>query len=48
MCVGWLGNDYNTCVKRFIERLTNAIWYIEKLRSRGCQLPLLFSSLPVY
>jgi hypothetical protein len=52
MCVGWPGNDHNTCGKKFIERLTKAIWYIdphlEKLRSRGCHLPLLFSSLPVY
>ncbi|GES76141.1 hypothetical protein GLOIN_2v1773127 [Rhizophagus clarus] len=52
MHVGWPGDDYNTCEKRFIERLTKAIWYIdphlEKLRSRGCHLPLLFSSLPVY
>ncbi|CAB4480784.1 unnamed protein product [Rhizophagus irregularis] len=52
MCVSWPGNDHNTCGKKFIERLTKAIWYIdphlEKLRSRGCHLPLLFSSLPVY
>ncbi|PKC06804.1 hypothetical protein RhiirA5_419063 [Rhizophagus irregularis] len=38
--------------KRFIERLTKAIWYIdlylEKLRLRGCHLPLLFNFLPVY
>jgi hypothetical protein len=50
--VGWPGNDHNTCGKRFIKRLTKAIWYIdphlEKLCSRGCYLPLLFSSLPVY
>jgi hypothetical protein len=51
-CVGWLGGDHITYGKRFIERLTKAIWYIdphlEKLRSRGCHLPSLFNSLPVY
>uniref|UniRef100_U9UAU2 Uncharacterized protein n=1 Tax=Rhizophagus irregularis (strain DAOM 181602 / DAOM 197198 / MUCL 43194) TaxID=747089 RepID=U9UAU2_RHIID len=25
MCVGWPGNDHNTCGKKFIERLTKAI-----------------------
>ncbi|UZO08310.1 uncharacterized protein OCT59_028568 [Rhizophagus irregularis] len=38
-CVGWLGDGHITYGKRFIERLTKAIWYIdphlEKLRSRG-------------
>ena len=51
-CVSWLRGDHITYGKRFIERLTKAIWYIdphlEKLRSRGCHLPPLFNSLPVY
>uniref|UniRef100_U9U163 Uncharacterized protein n=1 Tax=Rhizophagus irregularis (strain DAOM 181602 / DAOM 197198 / MUCL 43194) TaxID=747089 RepID=U9U163_RHIID len=51
-CVGWLGDGHITYGKRFIERLTKAIWYIdphlEKLRSRGCHLPSLFNSLLVY
>lgn len=50
--VGWHNGDHATYGRQFIERLTKAIWYIdphlEKLRSRGCLLPLLFSSLPVY
>ncbi|CAB4483868.1 unnamed protein product [Rhizophagus irregularis] len=51
-CVGWLEDGHITYGKRFIERLTKAIWYIdlylEKLRLRGCHLPLLFNFLPVY
>ncbi|PKB96978.1 hypothetical protein RhiirA5_433923 [Rhizophagus irregularis] len=50
--VDWHNGDHTTYGRRFIERLTKAIWYIdphlEKLRSRGCHLSLLFSSLPVY
>jgi hypothetical protein len=49
--VGWFGGDHLTYGTR-VERLTKAIWYIdphlEKLHSRGCHLPSLFNSLPVY
>ncbi|CAB4401188.1 unnamed protein product [Rhizophagus irregularis] len=50
--VSWHNGDHATYRRRFIKRLMKAIWYIdphlEKLRSRGCHLPLLFSLLLVY
>ncbi|CAB5376997.1 unnamed protein product [Rhizophagus irregularis] len=35
MCVGWPGNDHNTCGKKFIERLTKAICSLPVYQQNG-------------
>jgi len=50
--VGWSRGTHNTVGKKFIERLTTAIWYldphIDKLAKRACHLPHLFKQLNTY
>lgn len=50
--VGWTGGTHNTIGKKFIERLTTAIWYLDphldKLHNRACNLPFLFKQLKTY
>jgi len=49
---GWKGGIHQTLGKEFIERITNALWYIdpylELLCSRSCHLPALFKKLTTY
>lgn len=50
--VGWRGGTHDTIGKKFIERLTTAIWYLDphldKLNNRACNLPPLFKQLNTY
>ncbi|CAG8635666.1 6423_t:CDS:2, partial [Racocetra persica] len=49
---GWSAGLQNTRSKIFLERLSNAIWYVDPhiklLRDRACHLPSLFQQLKTY
>lgn len=50
--VGWRGGIHQTLGKEFVERVTNALWYIDPyldlLHTRSCHLPALFKELATY
>ncbi|PKC15019.1 hypothetical protein RhiirA5_408735 [Rhizophagus irregularis] len=49
---GWKGGVHQTLGKEFVERIANAIWYIDPhlklLQSRSCHIPVLFKELATY
>ncbi|CAB5347935.1 unnamed protein product [Rhizophagus irregularis] len=49
---GWKGGVHQTLGKEFVERIANAIWYIDPhlklLQSRSCHIPVLFKELTTY
>ena len=50
--VGWTGGVHDTIGKTFVDRITNAIWYIDPhlstLYARSCNLPVFFTQLKTY
>ncbi|CAG8470310.1 11387_t:CDS:2, partial [Scutellospora calospora] len=50
--VGWECGSHNTVGKAFVNRLANALWYIDPhlltLRTRSYHLPALFTQLKIY
>jgi hypothetical protein len=49
---GWKGGIHQTLGKEFVERIANALWYIDPhlklLHSRSCHMPALFKELATY
>ncbi|CAB4391120.1 unnamed protein product [Rhizophagus irregularis] len=49
---GWRGGIHQTLGKEFVERVANALWYIDPhlklLQSRSCHMPALFKELATY
>ncbi len=49
---GWKGGIHQTLGKEFVERIANALWYIDShlklLNSRSCHMPALFKELATY
>ncbi|CAB5370419.1 unnamed protein product [Rhizophagus irregularis] len=50
--VGWISDVHNTIGKTFVNRITDAIWYIDPhlstLHARSCSLPVFFTQLKTY
>jgi hypothetical protein len=50
--VGWTGGVHDTIGKIFVNRIKDAIWYIDPhfstLNARSCHLPILFTQLKTY
>ncbi|CAB5395169.1 unnamed protein product [Rhizophagus irregularis] len=50
--VGWTGGVHDTIGKAFVNRIMNAIWYIDlhlsTLHARSCNLPVFFTQLKTY
>ena len=50
--VGWTGGSHDTIGKKFVNRLTDALWYIDPhlstLNARSYHLPVLFTQLKTY
>ncbi|POG77649.1 hypothetical protein GLOIN_2v1767477 [Rhizophagus irregularis DAOM 181602=DAOM 197198] len=50
--VGWTGGVHDTIGKAFVNRIMNAIWYIDPhlstLHARSCNLPVFFTQLKTY
>src|ERR1044072_5860513 len=50
--VGWTGGSHDTIGKNFVNRLTNALWYIDPhlstLHARSYHLPVFFTQLKTY
>ncbi|CAB5200808.1 unnamed protein product [Rhizophagus irregularis] len=50
--VGWMGGVHDTIGKIFVNRIKDAIWYIDPhhstLNARSCHLPILFTQLKTY